>query len=68
LHILNTPHHITSQVQEQDGTWVMYLLYHSDKRVAENNKALDNIARDEFKETAFKDASQWRLFIDDHTR
>ena len=56
------------QIQLSDGTWVMYLMFHSENRALENKKGVDNIDRVTYKETAFRDAWQWKIFVDDHTK
>lgn len=48
--------------------WVMYSLFESDERREEVRKANEKREREIYKERAFRDALQWKFFMDDRTK
>jgi len=53
------------QIQLDDGTWAMYVMYQSEAMLEEKRKVLERQEREDFKRQAFIDAQQWKMFTDD---
>jgi hypothetical protein len=54
------------QILQEDGTWILFLMYQSEAKQNEVRKAEEKSQRDEFKVKAFRDATQWKSFHDDY--
>lgn len=53
------------QVQLDDGSHVMYLLFASDEKINERRKMVEKRGREEWKQQAYADAMQWKMIRDD---
>jgi hypothetical protein len=54
------------QIQEDDGSWVMYIMYHPNIMFGEHKKLEEKGKRTKFKQQATVDANQWEPIEDGH--
>ncbi|KAJ1415988.1 hypothetical protein B484DRAFT_401290 [Ochromonadaceae sp. CCMP2298] len=52
---------------EEEGLWTMYAMYQSEAMVGEQRKREERRNKQNFQQIAFRDANQWRSFVDDKT-